>query len=102
MPPGKYTHPVGGAVVLAADGRLSVAGTPYLAGAARSLADGLAQAVRMTGIGLGDAVRLATANPGRFVGGRGRLVPGAQADVLIVDPDLRIQQVVAAGSEIVG
>lgn len=102
MPPGEYTHPVGGAVVLAADGRLSVAGTPYLAGAARSLADGLAQAVRMTGIGLGDAVRLATSNPGRFVGGRGRLVPGAQADILIVDPGLRIRQVVAAGSEIVG
>jgi N-acetylglucosamine-6-phosphate deacetylase len=102
MPPGEYTSPVGGAVELSGDGRLSVAGTPYLAGAARSLADGLAQAARITGIGLGDAVRLATANPGRFVGGRGRLVPGAQADLLLVDGDLRVQQVVAAGSEIAG
>ncbi|MHA6623563.1 N-acetylglucosamine-6-phosphate deacetylase [Pseudonocardia sp. DLS-67] len=101
MPPGGYTSPVGGAVELSGDGRLSVAGTPYLAGAARSLADGLAQAVRTTGIGLGAAVRLATANPGRFVGGRGRLVPGAQADLLLVDPELRVQHVVAAGSEIV-
>ncbi|OLT00616.1 N-acetylglucosamine-6-phosphate deacetylase [Pseudonocardia sp. CNS-004] len=102
MPPGGYTSPIGGAVELSGDGRLSVAGTPYLAGAARSLADGVAQAVRMTGIGLGDAVRLATANPGRFVGGRGRLVPGAQADLLVVDPELRIRQVVAAGSEVTG
>ena len=102
MPPGEYTSPVGGAVVLSADGRLSAAGTPYLAGAARSLAGGVAQAVRMTGISLGDAVRLATANPGRFVGGRGLLSPGAQADLLILDPELRIRQVVAAGSEIVG
>jgi N-acetylglucosamine-6-phosphate deacetylase len=100
MPPGEYATPVGGAVELSADGRLSVAGTPYLAGAARSLADGLAQAVRMTGIGLGDAVRLATANPGRFVGGRGRLVPGAQADLVLLDGDLRVQRVVAAGSEV--
>lgn len=100
MPPGEYSSPVGGAVELSADGRLSVAGTPYLAGAARSLADDLAQAVRMTGIGPGAAVRLATANPGRFVGGRGLLVPGAQADLLLADPELRIRQVVAAGSEI--
>jgi N-acetylglucosamine-6-phosphate deacetylase len=102
MPPGEYTSPVGGSVELSADGRLSVAGTPYLAGAARSLADGLAQAVRMTGIGLGHAVRLATANPGRFVGGRGRLVPGAQADLVLVDRELRVQRVVAAGSEVEG
>jgi N-acetylglucosamine-6-phosphate deacetylase len=105
MPPGRYTTLVGGAVVLSADGRLSEAGTPYLAGAARSLADGVAQAVRMTGIRLGDVVRLAAGNPGGFVGGRGRLVPGAQADVLLVehtagDATLRIQQVVAAGEEV--
>jgi N-acetylglucosamine-6-phosphate deacetylase len=102
MPPGQYASPVGGAVELSDDGRLSVAGTPYLAGAARSLADGLAQAVRMTGIGLGDAARLATANPGRFVGGRGLLAPGAPADLVLVDPELRVQQVVAAGSEVAG
>jgi N-acetylglucosamine-6-phosphate deacetylase len=102
MPPGGYTSPIGGAVELSADGRLSVAGTPYLAGAARTLADGLAHAARATGIGLGDAVRLATSNPGRFAGGRGRLVPGAQADLLLADGDLRIQRVVAAGAEITG
>jgi N-acetylglucosamine-6-phosphate deacetylase len=102
LPPGRYTTPVGGAVVLSADGRLSEAGTPYLAGAARSLADGVAQVVRLTGIPFGAAVPLATANPGRFVGGRGRLVPGAQADLLLADhapgdATLGVRQVVAAG-----
>lgn len=102
MPPGEYASPIGGAVELSADGRLSVAGTPYLAGAARSLADGLAHAAAVTGIGLGDAVRLATANPGRFVGGRGVLAPGAQADVVLLDAALRVQRVVAAGTEVAG
>jgi N-acetylglucosamine-6-phosphate deacetylase len=97
MAPGRYTTPVGGAVVLSADGRLSEAGTPYLAGAARSLADGLAQVVRLTGLPLGDAVRLATVNPGRFAGGRGRLAPGAPADLLLLDAELQVRQVVAGG-----
>ncbi|WP_219412395.1 N-acetylglucosamine-6-phosphate deacetylase [Pseudonocardia nigra] len=102
MPPGEYTTPVGGSVVLSADGRLSEAGTPYLAGAARSLADGVAQVARLTGIPFAAAVRLATANPGRFVGGRGRLTPGAQADLLLADHSpgdtaLRIRRVVAGG-----
>lgn len=102
MPPGEYVTPVGGAVVLSADGRLAEAGTPYLAGAARSLADGVAQVCRLAGLPLGDAVRLATANPGRFVPGRGRLVPGAPADLLLFDhtdddETLRIREVVASG-----
>ena len=34
MPPGVYDQPIGGRVEVGSDGRLSVAGTPYLAGAA--------------------------------------------------------------------
>jgi N-acetylglucosamine-6-phosphate deacetylase len=102
MSPGEYVTPVGGAVVLTSDGRLAEAGTPYLAGAARSLADGTAEVCRLAGIGLGDALRLATANPGRFVPGRGRLFPGAPADLLLFDHSegdraLRIRQVIVAG-----
>lgn len=71
MPPGLYDQPIGGRVELTADGRLGVAGTPFLAGAVRPLADGVARAAAMAGLNLGDALRLATANPGRFAGGRG-------------------------------
>ena len=48
--PGRYRTPVGGDVELSADGRLSYVGTDLLAGAARSLADGLRHLV--TGVGL--------------------------------------------------
>lgn len=108
MPPGEYRTPVGGRVVLSEDGRLSEAGTPYLAGAARSLADGVAGGCRLAGLSLADAVRLATVNPARFISGvgateaRGRLVPGAPADLMLFDyaagaPALRLHQVIARG-----
>jgi N-acetylglucosamine-6-phosphate deacetylase len=39
----------------------------------------------MAGIPLADTLRLATENPGRFVGGRGRLEVGARADLIRFD-----------------
>jgi N-acetylglucosamine-6-phosphate deacetylase len=82
-PPGRYETPVGGTVELSADGRLVMAGTPYLAGAARGLADGVAHVATL--FGLGPALRMATVQPGRFVGGRGVLAVGAPADVIRFD-----------------
>jgi len=82
MPPGRYETPVGGAVELSPDGRLVQSGTPYLAGAARGLAEGVAQAIGAARLTLGDALRLATTQPGRFTGGRGVLTVGAPADVI--------------------
>jgi N-acetylglucosamine-6-phosphate deacetylase len=81
LAPGRYRTPVGGQVDLAPDGRLTAAGTSYLAGAAASLADGVARVVRAAGIELHEALRLATEQPGRFTGGRGRLAVGAPADL---------------------
>jgi N-acetylglucosamine-6-phosphate deacetylase len=82
MPPGIYEQPVGGQVELTADGRLGVVGTPFLAGAACSLAQGVANAVRDGRLSLADALRLATVNPGRFVGGRGEIRVGRPADLM--------------------
>lgn len=82
MAPGTYDQPIGGKVELSADGRLSLAGTPYLAGAALPLPDMVARAVSIGEIGLADALSLATVNSGRFVGGRGRLEVGADADLI--------------------
>ncbi|MFC0625685.1 N-acetylglucosamine-6-phosphate deacetylase [Kribbella deserti] len=82
MPPGRYETPVGGGVDLTSDGRLSLAGSDLLAGAARGLTDGVAQAVKAARLSLAEAIRLATVQPGRFVGGRGTLQVGGPADLV--------------------
>lgn len=82
MPPGIYDQPVGGRVEVSAEGRISVAGTPYLAGASLPLSANVAIASQIAGLPLADTLLLATANPGRFVGGRGRLEVGARADLI--------------------
>jgi N-acetylglucosamine-6-phosphate deacetylase len=101
---GIYDQPIGGLVELTADGRLGVVGTPYLAGAARPLKQDVALAIEMAAITLADALRLATINPGRFVGGHGRLAAGQPADLIRFgwspgDTDLAIDTVVVLGRE---
>jgi N-acetylglucosamine-6-phosphate deacetylase len=82
MPPGLYEQPVGGSVEVTADGRVGIAGTPYLAGAGLPLCANVAIAVQMAGLTLSEGLRLATENPGRIAGGRGRLAVGAPADLI--------------------
>lgn len=82
MPAGVYDTPVGGQVELSDDGRLGLKGTPYLAGAALPLKDGIARAVRDAGVSLAEAITMATANPGRFIGGGGNLRIGGRADLV--------------------
>jgi N-acetylglucosamine-6-phosphate deacetylase len=105
MPPGRYTTPVGGQVELSATGRLSYVGTPFLAGASRSLADGVATAISMAGLTLSTGLRLASANPGRFAGGRGLLRPGEPADLILFgwqpgDTTLDVRTVLVAGTPV--
>jgi len=81
-PPGEYSTAVGGDVELTDDGRLNVRGTPYLAGAAASLSDGVAWAA--AAFSLPEALTMATTNPGRIVGGTvGQLCPGVPVSSVI-------------------
>ena len=82
LPPGRYNTAVGGEVDLHLNGRLSLAGTEFLAGAARPLKDGIPRAISCAGLSLAEGLNMATANPGRFVGGIGILRPGAAADLV--------------------
>lgn len=102
MPPGLYQTPVGGTVEVTADGRVGIPGTPTLAGAARPLRTGIANVARLPGFSLGEAISMATESPGRFVGGRGTLRVGADADLVQfrwdpADQDLQIAGVFVRG-----
>ena len=68
MPPGVYRQSVGGEVELLANGRLTLRGTPYLAGSASSLADGIAHAVRNAGAPVADAWAMVSTTPARLLG----------------------------------
>jgi N-acetylglucosamine-6-phosphate deacetylase len=82
LPPGTYETPVGGKVDLHSDGRITISGQGYLAGATTALKDCVAYVAAHTGFSLGDALRMATANPGRHLGARGLLQVGAPADLI--------------------
>jgi N-acetylglucosamine-6-phosphate deacetylase len=104
LPPGRYKAPVGGDVELHEDGRLSLAGTEFLAGASRPLKDGILRAVSGCGISLAEGLSMATANPGRFVRGIGILQPGAPADLIRFTVDrnanqLKVEQIWLKGVE---
>ncbi len=85
MPPGVYEQVIGGKVELSADGRISMVGTPFLAGAGTPLGANIARAIKMADLSLADALKMATKNPGRFVGGLGRLALGQRADIIRFD-----------------
>jgi len=92
LPPGVYDAAVGGKVELLPSGRLNLFGTPYLAGSASLLPEGIAHAVRHAGITLTDAVRFATANPARLLRldgphGRGAVRVGTIADLTLFHHD---------------
>jgi N-acetylglucosamine-6-phosphate deacetylase len=80
--PGVYETSVGGMVELTAEGRIGIPGTEILGGAALPLMNGISNVARLPGFSLQQAVRMATENPGRFIGGRGVLKVGAPADLI--------------------
>jgi N-acetylglucosamine-6-phosphate deacetylase len=107
QPPGRYQTPVGGTVVLDADGRLGFAGTPYLAGSAVSLSSCVARTVALARVTLADAVAMASTQPAALVGlgPRGRLAVGAPADLVRFgyaagDRELDVHAVYVAGWQV--
>ena len=66
LPPGTYPA-AAGEVEVAADGRISLAGTPYLAGAGAHLGQGVSNLVRMGVASRQDALRMASLNPARLL-----------------------------------
>lgn len=102
-PPGRYQF-LSGPVEVTADGAVRVAGTKYLAGSALDLGTAVANVVTFTGIGLADAVGMASRQPAMLLGRSdvGSLTPGACADIVLArwpsrDGRLDIVQTIAGG-----
>ena len=65
--PGVYETSIGGKVELHESGRLSLLGTPYLAGAALGLKEGVENAVKHGGVNLGQACAMVSTNVWRLL-----------------------------------
>ena len=87
MAAGRYASPVGGEVDVTEDGRVSMAGTPYLAGSGATLLDILGRFTHYTGLPFSDGVTMATANPARMLNRSVGLNPGDRADFILFDLD---------------
>ena len=92
----KFT--LNGQTIRLQDGRLTDdAGT--LAGAHLTMADAVRNAVRLAGIPLAEALRMATATPAACMclADRGRLAAGCRADLVALDRELRVVAVWQGG-----
>ncbi|GAA3407938.1 N-acetylglucosamine-6-phosphate deacetylase [Paenibacillus hodogayensis] len=104
MPPGTYRSLVGGEVEVHANGRLSTAHNPnILAGSGVTMPECVANAVRMAGLTLREAVEAVTVRPATVLGrpDLGRLVPGAAADLTLfhthADGSLTVAETIVKG-----
>jgi N-acetylglucosamine-6-phosphate deacetylase len=82
-------------------GRATLAGGTTIAGSTITMADAFRRAVTDVGIPIEDAVRAASLTPARALGVAdrcGSLEPGKDADLAVLDGDLRVLQVMKQGT----
>ena len=97
MPPVGSDHPefvLNGETIIAKDGICQTA-QGVLAGSALDMAGAVRNAVQLLGLPLDEAVRMASTYPADFLGlgaSHGRIAPGYQADLVVLDDDYRVQQ----------
>ena len=98
LPPG--THRLGSRDVTVEDGRVTLADTPgTLAGSVLTLDRAVALLVREAGLPLPGALAAASLHPARTLGEttKGELRPGADADLVVLSPDLDVEVTVIGG-----
>ena len=98
MPDGDYR--LGGATVTVSCGRAEIAGGGSIAGSTLTMDAAVGNAVRFLGISLEEAAVLASRNPARLLGidhRKGAIAPGFDADLTILDHDLRACGTLVAG-----
>ncbi len=99
MLPGEYE--LGGRKVLLEDGEVRLPdGT--LAGSTLTMERAVSNAVELLRISMRDAVRMATQTPAEIVGvrGKGRIIPGADADLVLLAPDGAVYETIVGGETV--
>lgn len=93
------TYLLGGLEVDVTDGVARHLATGAIAGSAITLADALHHAVQVAGVDVVAAVAAVTETPARVLGrdDLGRLAPGAQADLVVLDESMRVCRVMRRG-----
>ena len=84
------------------DGVCLLSDRSALAGSASRMIDLIRVMVNQAGVPLHEAVAMATANPARALGliTKGRLKPGADADLVILSRDLEVRRTLVAGERV--
>ncbi|HEX4010413.1 MAG TPA: N-acetylglucosamine-6-phosphate deacetylase [Solirubrobacteraceae bacterium] len=102
MPDGVYR--LGERAVRVGGGRAVSADGATLAGSTLTMDRAVANAVRMLGIPMQEAVAMASGNPARLLGlddRRGAIAPGFDADLAVLDHELRARGTMVAGEWVV-
>ena len=97
---GDGTFDLGGLAVHVRDGEARLASTRSLAGSTLTMDDALRRAVRDSGLPIERAAAAAATNPARVLGLQDRLgsiAPGRRADLVVLDDELQVERVMAAG-----
>ena len=94
---------LGGLECLIENGACLLGDRSALAGSAARMIDLIRTVVREVGAPLHEAIGMATENPARALGNyatKGRLVPGTDADLVVLSSELEVEQTFSAGREI--
>lgn len=101
MPDGQYTLGVLEAIVK--DGAVRLAADGALAGSILTMAGAVRNMVNLVGVGLPEAVAMASLNPARkhgFDRRKGRVAPGMDADLVLLDQHLQVLETIVEGTTV--
>lgn len=100
LPEGKEFS-LGGRSCVVSEGVCLLSDRSALAGSASRLIDLVRVMVKQVGVPLPEAVAMASTNPAHALGltNKGRLEPGADADLVVLSPELAVRQTFVAGAE---
>ena len=99
---GEYS--LGGQPVIARDGTVKLAGSDRLAGSTLTMDVALRRAVVELGVPIEVAVTAASTTPARLLGVAdrvGSIAVGLDADLVVLDDDLRVRRVLSRGADVV-